>query len=235
MNKLMIIASLLIVVPVAAMELDIIAEKEYNPYVSHLCKTKNKRLIKVTMEENNKFVSYLTKTIEYNQKMVKESKISENHPLYMMLHKLSSNLLTHDNDVVTTLRTDQHLTQYVCDYITEMDKERMLKDCLQQIDNNLGNIQKTKEFVTIWRQVKSGSMLKEKTIFLCKNCEKNNKATPCNKCDRGYSDSSIGELETEQGRENFMLRNASRTACDSEFKQYIALFIYQYLFAYHFE
>jgi hypothetical protein len=118
-----------------------------------------------------------------------------------------------------------------------MDKDRMLKDSVQQIYNNLGNIQKTKDFVTLWRQVKSGSILKEDTIFLCKNCEKNNNVTPCNKCDRGYSDSFIGELETEEGRENFMLRNASYRIDygSSWFKKYIALFMYQHLFAHHFE
>jgi len=92
MNKMFgMIAGLLIVVPVVAMEL-VITEKE-----------------------NSDFVSHLSRAVMFSNKVVVEKQVTEKNPIHVMLNKLSDDLAKTDNNLLKMIEV-QNLNTRINEY-----------------------------------------------------------------------------------------------------------------------
>jgi hypothetical protein len=190
MKKLMMIFGLLVAVPAVAMELSEIAQ-----------------LIKP--EESQKFARHLGMAVGFGLKMVAEKKVSEHNPIYVMLSKLSNDLVQHDNDITKLMAADQDFADRVFQYKL-IDIEPVIFFGINQVHKEKGDVKGARDLVVLNRQILTGLKLQSKWP--------------------AYSQQWTGEVKTPD-RIEFMQRNEEYPLNEDAIKDYIALFTYQSLLA----
>ena len=190
MKKLILIVGLFVMAPAMAMEL---AE------ISQLIKP----------EESQKFVRHLGMAVGYSKKMVEEKKVSESNPIYVMLSKLSDDLVKHDNDITKLMVADQDFTNRVFQYKL-IDIEPVIFFGINQVLKEKGDVKGAQNLVVLNRQILTGLKLQSKWP--------------------AYSQQWTGEVKTED-RLEFMQRNEAYPLNEDAIKDYLALFTYQSLVA----
>lgn len=184
MNKLIGAIGLLMIVPAVAMEL-VISEKE-----------------------NSAFVQHLSRAVGFSKKVVEENKIPAENPIHLSLIKLSNDISTHDNNLMTMIKSDTIVENELKNYMIKIDSSNeLIKFGLDQIYKKAGDIEEARKYVIRTRQLSAGLDLQKR--------------------EPNYINQWIGEVQNGD-RINFMLRNTALCSI----KNYIALLIYQMVFAY---
>ncbi|HLJ31842.1 MAG TPA: hypothetical protein VKU36_05360 [Candidatus Babeliales bacterium] len=165
----------------------------------------------ITEKENTNFVQHLSRAVGFSNKMVEEKKVPENNPIHLSLTKLSNILSVYDNDLLKAITLDDpNLYSHIYDY-KEVDSSPLIKLGLTQVKQKVGDVDEARKFVIRTRQLSAGLELQKQ--------------------EPKYSNQWIGEVQT-QDRIDFMLRNAEYPVYWTSMRKYIALLIYQMVFAY---
>lgn len=162
-------------------------------------------LMTITDKEKNDFSQHLKMTVDFGKRMVAEKKIPENNPIQVMLIKLSGDLTTSDGDLSTMIKF-QGLEYRINRFNEDIDSE------VQHVKRQI--------FVGA-RDCKKADLIRARHVSA---------ELTLNKLHKDYSAAWIDEVQIE-GRINFMKRNLFYPLDEEAKKDYIALFIYQSVFA----
>ncbi len=233
MNKLIIIiASLLITVPVAAMEFmgaTMISEEKGDKKT--VTTTLNfKRTFKISEKENDDFVLHVSKAVDFNKKMVAEDKIGEDNAIHVILNNLSQNLALHDNDLGKMIQSNKSILSELLSYDCYVNGQIMsFKD---QIKIPLIEAhQVTAEYYL--KEICSQYKIMTRRIYPVLYYDK---VICAHNFDQWVYDEWVEGAIMKQDRIDFMKENADYLKVDEDKRQacidkYVAMLLYQDIFA----
>jgi hypothetical protein len=163
----------------------------------------------ITPEENDVFISRLSGAVGFGRTVTDVAYVPQNNPIYVMFQQLSADLKQSDADVLRMIKT-KGLEQRINVYKKSADSNKIVKLCLQQIRKKQGDISEAQELAIRTRRI-----LAEKKL---------QKMRP------QYSGQYIGAIHT-QSKIEYMERNVNYPMDEDAVKDFIALFIYQIIFA----
>jgi hypothetical protein len=164
----------------------------------------------ITPDENEKFLSYVKGRLGFGNTVTMVNYVPKDNPIYTMLYMLSVNFLKDCNNNVLELIKIQGLQERINNYQRKADSSRIVKFCLKQINTKEGDVNKAQTVVAENRQIIAEQELQ--------------------KIQPKYSYDYIGAFQT-QDRINYMKRNADYPTDENAVKDFIALLIYQVIFA----
>lgn len=166
-------------------------------------------LTKVSDKDSENFSTHLKLAIKFGEISIQEGKLPAENPMHVILERLNIDLLKYNGDIRKKISSDQCLIEKLKGYHL-VDENSFIKFGLDQINKNVANIGEAKQFVVRYRLLNAGLDLTAKYPT--------------------YSNPWMGEVQ-KADRINYMLRNKDYPLTDDAIRDYIAMFIYQVLFA----
>ncbi len=172
---------------------------------------KEKRSLLITPEENKKFVSFMEDRLVFCRQVVSVKYLPQDNPIYTIQQMLFVDYLKDcDNDVLQLIKS-QELEERINHYKKNADSSRVVKFCLCQIKSKDGDVKEARNCAAKNRQIIAEIELSH--------------------LQQKYSYCYMGD-DSITGKINYMKRNAEYPTDEKAIKDFIALLIYQVIFAY---
>ncbi len=163
----------------------------------------------VTSEENQKFESDLAKRLDFCRTVTADSKyVSRDNPIYKMIERLSQDFKECNNDVLKLIES-QGLAQRINMYEKEANSNDIVGFCLKQIHIKEGDVTTARYFVGKSRELLAEIKLSTLRLYECQ---------------------PLGVIQI-QDKIDYMKANAHYPTNDQAVKDFMALIIYQNIFA----